>query len=59
MRKLGELYASSLSVGGFIRLRGIEQKVTKVTIKGSVVFVETEMFEPVRFDLMERVSFFY
>lgn len=59
MKKLGELYASSLSVGDFIRLRGFEQKITNVTIKGSVVFVETEMFEPVRFDVMERVSLFY
>lgn len=59
MKKLGELYASSLSAGDFIRLRGVEQKITNVTIKGSVVFVETEKFEPVRFDVMQRVSLFY
>lgn len=59
MKKLGELYASSLKTGDFIRLGGFEQKVINVSVKGSVVFIETEMFEPVSFDSMEKVSLFY
>lgn len=59
MKKLGELYASSLKTGDFIQLGGFEQKVINVSVKGSVVFVETEMFESVSFDLMEKVSLFH
>lgn len=59
MKKLGELYASSLKAGDFIRLRGFEQKIVNVSVEGSVVIVETKMFEPVRFDVMEKVTLYY
>lgn len=59
MKKLGQLNASSLKTGDIIRLSGFETEIVDVSRNGSIVSIETKMFEAVEFYAWEKVSLFH